>query len=148
MSEYRPHSLNSQEATIHNSLSIVIWLSFVMVMLYFFSVVPSGHFMLSGIVSVTRTVPKSSLPPGSSTVNFPRFSSLSASRTFLFSLPLGGLPPMTSFTPEKPPTFFESFYNRQRSHSALNYLSPVDFESKTINQCLLFYLRFFEASPV
>jgi putative transposase len=25
--------------------------------------------------------------------------------------------------------FIESFYNRQRSHSALNYLSPVDFES-------------------
>ena len=25
--------------------------------------------------------------------------------------------------------YIESFYNRQRSHSALNYLSPVDFES-------------------
>src|SRR5207302_8698834 len=24
--------------------------------------------------------------------------------------------------------YIESFYNRQRSHSALNYLSPVDFE--------------------
>ena len=26
--------------------------------------------------------------------------------------------------------YIESFYNRQRSHSALNYLSPVDFELK------------------
>lgn len=26
--------------------------------------------------------------------------------------------------------FIESFYNRQRSHSALNFLSPVDFESQ------------------
>jgi transposase InsO family protein len=26
--------------------------------------------------------------------------------------------------------FIESFYNRQRAHSALNYLSPVDFESQ------------------
>ena len=26
--------------------------------------------------------------------------------------------------------FIESFYNRQRSHSSLDYLSPVDFESK------------------
>lgn len=26
--------------------------------------------------------------------------------------------------------YIESFYNRQRSHSALNYLSPVDFESQ------------------
>jgi putative transposase len=26
--------------------------------------------------------------------------------------------------------YIESFYNRQRSHSALNYLSPVDFETK------------------
>ncbi|HLH55970.1 MAG TPA: IS3 family transposase, partial [Verrucomicrobiae bacterium] len=24
--------------------------------------------------------------------------------------------------------YIEDFYNRQRSHSALNYLSPVDFE--------------------
>ena len=24
--------------------------------------------------------------------------------------------------------YIELFYNRQRSHSALNYLSPVDFE--------------------
>jgi transposase InsO family protein len=26
--------------------------------------------------------------------------------------------------------YIEAFYNRQRSHSALNYLSPVDFETK------------------
>ena len=26
--------------------------------------------------------------------------------------------------------YLEVFYNRQRSHSALNYLSPVDFESQ------------------
>jgi putative transposase len=26
--------------------------------------------------------------------------------------------------------YIESFYNRQRAHSALNYLSPVDFENK------------------
>jgi transposase InsO family protein len=24
--------------------------------------------------------------------------------------------------------YIETFYNRQRAHSALNYLSPVDFE--------------------
>ena len=26
--------------------------------------------------------------------------------------------------------YIESFYNRQRAHSALNYRSPVDFESQ------------------
>jgi len=28
--------------------------------------------------------------------------------------------------------YIEIFYNRQRSHSYLNYLSPVDFEKKYV----------------
>ncbi|MGN6385076.1 MAG: IS3 family transposase, partial [Verrucomicrobiota bacterium] len=26
--------------------------------------------------------------------------------------------------------YIENFYNRQRAHSALNYLSPVDFQTQ------------------
>jgi transposase InsO family protein len=29
--------------------------------------------------------------------------------------------------------YIETFYNRQRAHSALDYLSPVDFELKKTN---------------